>query len=100
MVTLQHYLVLSAALFCIGAIGVVVRRNILIILMAVEVMFVAASVALLAFARWNLLPEGKAVALFIIAVVAAEMAVGLALILAACRSRGSVMVDDFKILKG
>lgn len=100
MVTLQHYLILSVALFAIGATGVVVRRNVLVIFMSVELMLASVNVALLAFSRWTLLPEGQAVALFVIAVMAAEAAVGLALVVALFRVRKTVFVDEMKLLKG
>ena len=98
--TLQHYLVLAVALFAIGAVGAVVRRNVLIIFMSIELMFVAAGLALLAFARWNLLPEGKALVIFFIAVMAAEAAVGLSLVVALFRRRGTVFVDEMRLLRG
>ena len=99
-ITLQHYLVLSVALFAIGATGVVVRRSVLVIFMSIELMLAAVNVALLAFARWTLLPEAQAIAFFVIAVMAAEAAVGLALVVAFFRLRKTVFVDEMKLLKG
>lgn len=100
MITLQHYLILSVALFVIGAVGVVVRRNILIIFMSVELMLASVNIALLAFSRWTLLPEGEVIVFFMIAVMAAEAAVGLALVIALFRLKKTVFVDEMKILKG
>ncbi len=98
-ITLQHYLVLAAMLFAVGALGAVVRRNILIVLMAIELMFAATCLAMLAFARWNLLPEGRAAVLFIMAVMAAEAAVGLALVVAMYRRRRTIFVDEMRLLR-
>ena len=97
--TLQHYLVLAVALFAVGAAGACVRRNILIIFMSIQVMFGAAMLALCAFARWNLLPEGKAAIFFVIAVMAAQAAVGLVLLVAAFRRCGTVFVDEMRLLR-
>lgn len=98
-ITLQHYLVLAAALFATGAMGAVVRRNLFIVFMSIELMFGAAALALLAFARWNLLPEGRAAAVFIIALMAAEAAVGLALVYALARRRRTLFVDEMRLLR-
>ena len=100
IVTLQHYLVLSALLFAIGAVGLATRRNVLIVFMSIELLFAAAILALLAFARWNLLPEGAAAALFILAVMAAEAAVGLGLVVALARRRGTLFIDELTLLRG
>ena len=99
-ITLQHYLVLSVILFALGAIGVVARRNALIIIMSIHVMMISAALALLSFARWNLLPEGKALVLFVIAIIAAEAAVGLTISLVVYKKRKTVSVDKLKLLKG
>lgn len=98
--TLQHYLILSVLLFSIGAAGAVVRRSALMIFMSIELMLSAAALAILSFARWNLLPEGKVLVLFVIAIAAAETAVGLAIVVALWRLRRSVMVDELRLLKG
>jgi NADH-quinone oxidoreductase subunit K len=98
-ITLQHYLVLAAALFATGAMGAVVRKNLLIVFMSIELMFAAATLALLAFARWNLLPEGMAAAVFLIALMAAEAAVGLALVYALVRRRRTLFVDEMRLLR-
>jgi NADH-quinone oxidoreductase subunit K len=98
-ITLQHYLVLAAALFAVGAAGAVLRSNILVIFISIEIMFGAACLALLSFARWNLLPEGKAAVLFIIAVMAAEASVGLGLVVALYRRLRTVYVDEIRLLR-
>ncbi len=100
IITLQHYLVLCAILFAIGAIGVVSRRNIFIILMSIELMLASAALAILSFSRWNLLPGGKALVFFVMAIVAVQAAVGLAIIIAVHRRRGSVLTDQLSLLRG
>lgn len=100
MITVHHYLILSIALFVIGAIGVVTRRNALIIFMSIELMLNAVNIAFLAFARWNLLIEGKMIVLFVLAVAAAEAAVGLGIVISIYRNRQTVYVDEMRLLKG
>jgi NADH-quinone oxidoreductase subunit K len=100
MVTLGHYLVLSGFVFTLGALGVLLRRNVLIILMSVELMLNAANLALIAFSRFSGLVEGQVVVLVVIVVAAAEAAVGLAIVVEVFRQRGSINLPDFNILKG
>jgi NADH-quinone oxidoreductase subunit K len=100
MITLHHYLVLSAVLFVIGVAGVLVRRNALVILMSIELMLNAANLALLGFARQMGDTTGHGLAVFVMTVAAAEAAVGLALILAIFRHRGTVNVDEVRALRG
>ncbi len=105
-VTLNHFVVLSAIIFSIGLYGVLAKRNVVAILMSVELMFNAVNIALIAFSRY-LPPDpttgtslsGQVFALFIIAVAAAEAAVALALILAIYRLRRSVNVEEVNTLK-
>lgn len=99
-ITLTHYLILSFILFIIGAIGVVIRRNALIVFMSIELMLNAANIALIAFSRWQLIPDGQVVAFFVMAVAAAEAAIGLAIVIALFRNRETVYLDDIKLLKG
>jgi len=114
MVTLTHYLLLAAALFTIGAIGVVVRRNALTVLMSIELMLNAANLTFVAFSRFPLNPiahypyaagqgqpalGGHVAAIFIIAVAAAEAAVGLAIIIAVFRRRRTTHVDELTSLR-
>jgi NADH-quinone oxidoreductase subunit K len=101
-----HYLVLAAMLFLLGAAGVVLRRNALIILMSIELMLNAVNLTFLAFSRFPLAPkataallQGHAAVFFVIAVAAAEAAVGLAIVIAAFRSRTSVNADEFDTLR-
>lgn len=100
--TLQHYLVLSAILFLIGIFGALTRRNIIGILMSIELMFNAVNINLAAFNRY-LQPAGitgQAVAVFIITIAAAEVVVGLALVLAIYRNTNTTYVEEFNLLKG
>ena len=100
--TLTHYLVLGGLLFLIGIFGALTRRNIIGILMSIELMFNAANINLAAFNRF-LHPAGvagQAVALFIIAIAAAEVVVGLALVLSIFRNVETVYVEEFNLLKG
>lgn len=100
--TLAHYLAVGAVLFLIGVFGALTRRNIIGILMSIELMFNAANINLAAFDRF-LHPggvAGQALALFIIAVAAAEVVVGLALLLAIYRNTDTVYAEDFNLLKG
>src|SRR6185503_5256530 len=98
-VTLEHYLVVSALLFCLGAFGVLVRRNLLIMYMSLELMLNAAILALVAFSRFNNNLNGQIMVFFIITVAAAEVAVGLALIVALYRRRQTAHVEDLTSLK-
>ena len=94
-----NYLYVSALLFTIGAVGVVVRRNAIVVFMCVELMLNAANLTLVTFARINGSLEGQAVAFFTMVVAACEVVVGLAIIVAIYRSRRSASVDDASLLK-
>ena len=96
---LHHYLVISALLFCLGLFGVIVRRNILIIYMCLELMLNAANLALVSFSRFNNNLDGQVMVFFIITVAAAEVSVGLALIVALCRKRQTAHIEDLRTLK-
>jgi len=98
-VGLQHYLVVSAILFCLGLLGVIVRRNLLIIYMGLELMLNAANLALVAFSRFNDNLDGQVFVFFVITVAAAEVAVGLALIVALYRKRQTAHVEDLTLMK-
>lgn len=98
-ITLEHYLIVSALLFCIGLFGVVLRRNLLIIYMSLELMLNSANLALVAFSRFNNQLDGQVMVFFIITVAAAEVAVGLALIVALYRKRQSAQVEDLATMK-
>jgi NADH-quinone oxidoreductase subunit K len=96
---LEHYLVVSAILFGLGLLGVLVRRNLLIIYMGLELMLNAANLALVAFSRFNNNLDGQVFVFFIITVAAAEVAVGLALIVALYRKRQTAHVEDLTTMK-
>jgi NADH-quinone oxidoreductase subunit K len=98
-VGLHHYLVVSALLFCLGLLGVIVRRNLLVIYMGLELMLNAANLALVAFSRFNNNLNGQVMVFFVITVAAAEVAVGLALIVALYRKRQTAHVEDLASLK-
>ena len=96
---LGHYLVVSALLFCLGLLGVVGRRNLLVIYMGLELMLNSANPALVAFSRFNNNLNGQVMVFFVITVAAAEVAVGLALIVALYRRRQTAHVEDLVSLK-
>jgi NADH-quinone oxidoreductase subunit K len=100
MVPETYYIALSAILFTIGALGVLIRRNPLIIFMSVELMLNAANLAFVAFANTRGQLNGQIIVFFVIAVAAAEVAVGLALIVAIFKSKHSINVDLMNSLKG
>ena len=97
--TLDAYVMLSAALFAIGFLGVLVRRNTLVIYMCLELMLVSATLALVAFSRFNGTEDGDVFVFFILTVAAAEVAVGLAIIVALFRARQTIQVDQLDSLK-
>jgi NADH-quinone oxidoreductase subunit K len=99
MVPTPYYLTLAALLFCMGMFGVLVRRNALVVFMCIELMLNAANLTFLTFARMRADLSGHVSAFFIIAVAAAEAAIGLAIIIAVFRSRGTVDIGDIKTLK-
>jgi NADH-quinone oxidoreductase subunit K len=99
MVPVSHYLWVSAALFCLGVTGVLVRRNAIVIFMCIELMMNAANLAFVAFARHMRTLDGQVVVFFVMTVAAAEVAVGLALIVALYRRRQSAHVEDLVTMK-
>jgi NADH-quinone oxidoreductase subunit K len=96
---LEHYLVVSAMLFALGLTGVIVRRNVLVIYMSLELMLNAANLALVAFSRYTDSLDGQVFVFFIITVAAAEVSVGLAMIVALYRKRQTAHVEDLTTLK-
>jgi NADH-quinone oxidoreductase subunit K len=100
MVPIAYYIGLSAILFTLGALGMLVRRNAIIIFMSVELMLNAANLAFIAFARYYQVMSGQIFVFFVMAVAAAEVAVGLALIVAIFQSKQSIDVDEISNLKG
>jgi NADH-quinone oxidoreductase subunit K len=106
MASLNDYLVVSGLLFAIGLAGVIIRSNIIVIFMCLELMLAAASLTLVAFSRFNVssngLPDydGQVFVFFIITVAAAEVAVGLAIIVALYRARQTINVEDLTSMRG
>jgi NADH-quinone oxidoreductase subunit K len=98
-ISLNAYLIVAGLLFVIGFFGVLVRRNTLILYMSLEMMLSASTLALVAFSRFNGTPDGNTFVFFIITVAAAEVAVGLAIIVALFRLRRTVEVDGLTALK-
>jgi NADH-quinone oxidoreductase subunit K len=100
MVPITYYIGLSAILFVLGALGVLLRRNAIVTFMSLELMFNAANLAFVAFSRYHQGLEGQLFVFFVMAVAAAEVSVGLALMVAIFRSRHSIDIDQMNILKG
>lgn len=98
-ITLNHYLGVAAVLFAIGLMGVIMRRNLLIIYMSLEMMLQAANLTFVAFSRFNTHLDGQVFVFFVITVAAAEVAVGLALIVALYRLKRTTQVSDLTTLK-
>lgn len=99
MIPLTWYLVLSGALFTIGAVGVLIRRNALVILMSIELMLNAVNLAFVTFSRQHDSMDGQIFVFFIMTVAAAEAAVGLAIVVALFKNKSTVNVDDINIMK-
>ncbi len=97
---IQYFLGLSVLMFVIGIVGVLVRRNAIVIFMCLELMFNAANLAFVAFASYYNALEGQLFVFFVIAVAAAEVAVGLALMVAIFRAKHSIDVDQMSSMKG
>ncbi len=106
MASLNDYLLVSGLLFAIGLAGVVIRRNIIVVFMCLELMLSAANLSLVAFSRFNTAPSGlpdyngQMMVFFVITVAAAEVAVGLAIIIALYRARQTIHTDELTSLKG
>ncbi|HEU5124893.1 MAG TPA: NADH-quinone oxidoreductase subunit NuoK [Verrucomicrobiae bacterium] len=98
-VGLEHYLTVAGLLFALGLFGVIARRNVLVMYMCLELMLNAANLALVAFSRFTNNLQGQVFVFFIITVAAAEVAVGLALIVALYRKRGTAHVEDLTTMK-
>ena len=97
---LNHLLLLSALLFAIGAIGVLTRRNVIMVLMCLELMFNAANINLVAVSRFRPDLAGQIFTIFTVAVAAAEVAIGLGLVIAMFRNSRTVNIDEIHLLKG
>jgi NADH-quinone oxidoreductase subunit K len=100
LVPLPYYLILSGVLFTIGVVGFCVRKNPLVMFMSVEIMLNAANLAFVAFSRYLNVIDGQVIVFFIMTVAAAEVVVGLAIIVAIFRSRASIDVDEVNALRG
>jgi NADH-quinone oxidoreductase subunit K len=100
MVPASYYLVLSAVLFTIGVVGVLIRRNALVVFMSVEMMLNAANLTLITYSRFLGDVQGQVFVLLVIAVAAAEVAVGLAIVVALFRHKATTDVDEASLLKG
>jgi len=94
------YLILSAVLFTIGVFGVLIRRNAIVVFMCVELMLNAVNLSFIAFSRMNGALDGQVLAFFVMVVAAAEVVVGLGILVAIFRKRSSTSVDDVNLLKG
>jgi NADH-quinone oxidoreductase subunit K len=99
MITPTHYMILSAALFMIGVVGVMVRRNIIIIFMSIELILNAVNINLVAYSSQFHHVVGQVFAIFVIAVAAAEAAVGLGIILAFYRNKETVNIDEMNLMR-
>jgi NADH-quinone oxidoreductase subunit K len=99
MLTLHHYLILSGILFSIGALGVLIRRNAIVIFMCVELMLNAVNLTFIAFSRYLGNIDGQIFVFFVMTVAAAEAAVGLALMIAFYKNRESIDVEDLNLMK-
>jgi NADH-quinone oxidoreductase subunit K len=99
MVPLSYYVILSAIVFTTGLIGVLIRRNIIIILLSIELMLNATNINFVAFSRYLGDVSGQVFVFFALTVAAAEVAVGLAIIIALYRSKSSINIDEFQLLK-
>jgi NADH-quinone oxidoreductase subunit K len=99
-VTVEWYVALSTILFAIGALGVLLRRNAIIIFMSIEMMLNAANLLFVAFARYLQDIDGQVLVFFVITVAAAEVAVGLALIVTIFRTKQSINIDEINLMKG
>jgi NADH-quinone oxidoreductase subunit K len=99
-ITQTHYLILSALLFCIGAAGVLVRKNAIVIFLCVEIMLNAVNITLVTFSKYLDQNRGEIFVFFVMAVAAAESAIGLSLLIVMYRQKKTVDVDEMKTLKG
>jgi NADH-quinone oxidoreductase subunit K len=99
-ITIHHYLILSALLFCLGLIGVIVRKNLLVMLMCIEVMMNAINLTFVALARYFNTPDGHVMAIFVMAIAAVEAAIGLGIVIMIFRKKESIHADDYRSMKG
>lgn len=100
MMTLQHYLILSAIIFAIGMSGVLLRRNLIVMFMSLELMLNAVNINLAAFSKYLQAIDGQIFIVFVMCVAAAEAAVGLALIISLYRNKQTINADDVNMMRG
>ena len=101
MITLTHYLTVAAILFTIGVLGIFLnRRNVILMLMAIELILLAVNINLVAFSAYLGDLTGQVLAMFVLTVAAAEAAIGLAIVVVYFRNRGSIEVEDITMMKG
>ena len=101
MIGIEHYLTVAATLFVIGIFGLFLnRKNVIIILMSIELMLLSVNINMVAFSAYNGNLEGQIFSLFILTVAAAEAAIGLAILVVFFRNRGSIAVEDVNMMKG
>ena len=99
MVPLSHYLIVSSILFFIGVLGVLLRRNVIVVFMSVEIMLNAVNLSLIAFDRFLNQHDGQVFSFMVMAVAAAEVSVGLAIIISIFRKKPTINLDEFNIMK-
>ncbi|MBI3804774.1 MAG: NADH-quinone oxidoreductase subunit NuoK [Nitrospirae bacterium] len=99
MVPLSYFITLSFFLFSIGVVGILIRRNILMVLMAIELILNAVNINFVAFSRFHQSLDGQIFVFFVMTIAAAEVVVGLAIVIVAFRRRATVNVDDFNLMK-
>jgi NADH-quinone oxidoreductase subunit K len=99
MVPVSYYVGLSAAVFLIGLVGVLIRRNLITILLSIELMFSAANIALVAFSHYNQDLSGQVFVFFVLTVAAAEVAVGLAIVIALFRGRQTLNAEEINLMR-
>ncbi|MGA9408270.1 MAG: NADH-quinone oxidoreductase subunit NuoK [Bacteroidota bacterium] len=99
MIPIDYYLLLSAFMFCVGVLGVLIRRDAIIVFMSIEIMLNSVNLSLIAFSSFLGDPTGQMLVFFVMTVAAAEAAVGLAIIIALFRNKQTVNIDEINILK-
>jgi NADH-quinone oxidoreductase subunit K len=99
MVPLSHYLIFSATLFSIGVLGVLIRRNAIVVFMCIEIMLNAVNISLIAFDRYLNQHDGQIFSFMVICVAAAEVSVGLAIVIALFRNKATVNLDEINLMK-
>ena len=99
MVPLSHYLILSAILFVIGVMGVLLRRNVIVVFMSIEIMLNAVNISLIAFDKYYNQHDGQIFSFMVICVAAAEVSVGLAIVISMFRNKPTVNLDEFNLMK-